>query len=344
MTQAIRRALLASLSMPVATAPLRRLMHGRATIFMLHRFRDDERGVAGHDPAELRRMLARLRRDRYDLLPLGELVARLRGDGPPPARAVAFTIDDGYLDHATVAAPVFAEFDCPVTTFVTTGFLDGHLWMWWDRVSHCFTRASAPSLAVALGGEELAYPTSSLAARAVAAADFTARCKEVPNAEREAAIERLAVAAEVELPASPPTGCEPMSWAQLRACERAGMSFGPHTVTHPVLSRTGDAESRAEIAESWRRLREESGAPVPVFCYPNGRLSDFGAREVSTLEQLGLTGAVVGESGYARVDVVSGNPRAAYFVPRFSYPDDLPYTLQYASGLERVKQSLRGEA
>lgn len=343
MTHAIRRALLTSLATPAATAPLRRLMRGRATIFMLHRFRDDARGVAGHDPAELRRMLARLRRDRYELLPLGALVARLRGEGPPPARAVAFTIDDGYLDHATVAAPLFAEFDCPVTTFVTTGFLDGRLWMWWDRVSYCFTRAGAPSLAVALGGEELVYPTSSVAARAIAAADFTERCKEVPNAEREAAIDRLAAAAEVELPASPPIGCEPMSWAQLRACEARGMSFGPHTVTHPVLSRTSDAQSREEIAESWRRLREESRAPVPVFCYPNGRSCDFGEREVETLRSLGLTGAVVGETGYATAAVVSADERAAYRIPRFAYPDDLPYTLQYASGLERVKQSLRGE-
>ncbi len=28
-----------------------------------------------------------------------------------------------------------------------------------------------------------------------------------------------------------------MSWDQARLCEERGMTFGPHTVTHPILSR-----------------------------------------------------------------------------------------------------------
>ena len=33
--------------------------------------------------------------------------------------AVVFTMDDGYFDQATVGGAIFAEFDCPVTTFVS---------------------------------------------------------------------------------------------------------------------------------------------------------------------------------------------------------------------------------
>ena len=65
-------------------------------------------------------------------------MSALSGDGPPLNRAVAFTIDDGYVEQATVAAPVFAEFDCPVTTFVTSGFLDRALWFWWDQIEYVF--------------------------------------------------------------------------------------------------------------------------------------------------------------------------------------------------------------
>lgn len=36
---------------------------------------------------------------------------------------------------------MFAEFDCPFTTFLTTGFLDRTLWFWWDRIEYVFCHA-----------------------------------------------------------------------------------------------------------------------------------------------------------------------------------------------------------
>src|ERR1700687_2210294 len=114
-------------------APWRR---GLAVVFMLHRFRDKERRVGGHAPDSVRSGLEYLRREHYELLPLDEIFRRLAGDGTGLARAIAFTMDDGYLDQAEIGASLFAEFDCPVTTFVSTGFLDRQVWLWWDRVEY----------------------------------------------------------------------------------------------------------------------------------------------------------------------------------------------------------------
>jgi hypothetical protein len=114
------------------------LTHGVAPIFMLHRFRDVEAGNGGHDPQVLRANLSWLRAKNFSLLSLTELLDRL-AEGAPIKRAISFTVDDGYADFAHVAAPVFAEFDCPVTVFVTSGFLDGQHWCWWDRVAVALT-------------------------------------------------------------------------------------------------------------------------------------------------------------------------------------------------------------
>ena len=85
------------------------LVRSRATIFMLHRFNDPEIGVDGLDGETLRRSLAALRRQRFEILPLTTLVQDLVEGREHAAPAVAFTIDDGYLDHAKVAAPIFAR-------------------------------------------------------------------------------------------------------------------------------------------------------------------------------------------------------------------------------------------
>ena len=339
----LKRAVLSVLAAPGVTAPFYPLMRGRATIFMLHRFHDPDRGIEGESPARVRSTLDLLRRRGFELVALADLFARLRGDGPPLRRAVAFTIDDGYAEQAEIGLPVFSAFDCPVTTFVTTGFLDRRLWFWWDRITWVFRQTRRSRLVVKLANETLELAWDSDAGRRGATDRLIARCKTVPDAEKHAAILRLATEADVPLPEAPPAEYAPMTWDQLRAWEQRGMGFGPHTLTHPILSRTDDAQSRREILDSWARLRQEARAPVPVFCYPNGGWSDFGPREIATMKEAGLAGAVVGEWGFADSRAFGGaEPDAAFRVRRIPWTGEAPYTMQYVSGIEVAKLWLRG--
>src|SRR4030095_7304130 len=112
---------------------------------------------------------------------------------------VAFTLDDGYEDQATVGAPIFAEYDCPVTTFVTTGFLDRELWFWWDRIEYVCRHTKRPRVTVRLGSSPVSYRWEKAGERLRAQLDFIERCKEVPDAEKHAGMQALAADAEVEL-------------------------------------------------------------------------------------------------------------------------------------------------
>jgi peptidoglycan/xylan/chitin deacetylase (PgdA/CDA1 family) len=276
------------------------------------------------------------------LLPLAEIFRRLSGEGPPLQRAVGFTIDDGYLDQAEVAGPIFAEFDCPVTTFVCTGFLDADLWMWWDKIEYVFRHTSRSELSAG-SGEGKSCRWADDPERGRAQYDFTEACKELTDLQKHAAIQELAVKAEVALPEAAPAEYAPMSWEQLRSCARGTMSFGPHTVTHPVLSRVSDENVRDEIARSAERLAAECENPDPIFCYPNGQVGDFGPREFRILEDLGFPGAVTGYPGYASAQSWDADPHDRFCVRRFSYPGNLTDLLQCVTGAERLKSILRGE-
>jgi peptidoglycan/xylan/chitin deacetylase (PgdA/CDA1 family) len=342
--------------MPIASRALRRLLftaanrkmfwpllRSRATIFMLHRFYAPELGVTGLDPQAVRRALEALRRERFELLPLKTLFEDLAAGRVHARPAVAFTIDDGYLDHATAAAPIFAEFDCPVTTFATTGFLDGKLWMWWDQIEFLFENTRLESLSIPIGSQSQHYVSRNALERKAAIDDFTMRCKALSDSDKNAAIKLLARAAEVEIPSKPPLRYAPMTWADLRRCEGSTMTFGPHTVTHPVLSRTPDSQSRFEITESWKRLRAEAARPDPVWCYPNGRNEDFGEREVRILRELGFIGAVTGISGYANAMAFQSGSAERFRVRRFAFPGSVEEILLLAGGAERLKQIVRRE-
>lgn len=337
----LQRVLLGALTTPALTPLFAPFMRNRATIFCLHRLQDSGRGTPGHDPQELRTVLALLRRERCALVGLEQLFRWLDEGDPRVSRAVAFTLDDGYVDQAELASRVFAEFDCPATVFVATGFLDGALWLWWDRIEYILRRTTRPTLEVELGGSVLRYRRDERGGYSWAQADFTERCKQVSDEEKDAAIQRLAVAAQVDVPTRPPPPYAPMSWADVRACEQRGLTFGPHTVTHPVLSRTSDERSHYEITQSWARLASEARAPVPIFCYPGGQPWEYGPRELVTLRQLGAIGAVAGMQTHVSARVFQREPDARFEVPRFGYPTDARAVLQYASGLERVKQIVR---
>jgi len=319
----------------------RRLLKGHGVVFMLHRFRDAERGVSGLDPSWLRQALAYLRREGYSLVSVDHLFRELRSEPSRVHGAVAFTIDDGYADQALIGAPVFAEFDCPVTTFVATGFLDRTNWFWWDRIAYVIAHSRSSHLRVRVRDDVIEIKWMTDVERERALYSFTSACKVLPADTRLAAVESLAAEAGVDLPTLAPPEYAPMSWEDLRRCEQSGMSFGPHTVTHPILSRTTDAQSEFEITESWRRLRSEARNPVAVFCYPNGQPGDYGEREFATPGRLGLD-SVVGTPGYVRRESLSDVGHARFMIPRYHWPDDIPTLAQFVTGFERIKQLVTG--
>src|ERR1035437_2237361 len=291
-----------------------------APIFMCHRFRDAELGTGGHDPQMLRANLAWLHANKCSLLSLTEVLDRL-AEGAPLNRAVAFTVDDGYTDFARVAAPVFAEFDCPVTVFLTTGCLDSHGWMWWDQVRVALK---------ALRREEDRRP-------------LIAELNRLPERQKLERVGKLVQESGLELPDTAPPEFASITWEDVRRLSRSGVTFGPHSVTHPVLSQTGPEQSQFEIAESWRRVRDEAAdGAAPVFCYPKGGSGDFGVREEEAVAGRGMRAAVAARPGYAaRRDFSNGRRPAQFGLPRFSYPETHSSFIQVASHIERFKLAVR---
>ena len=338
---AFKRTALSVLVVPGAARVFRPFMRDRATVFMLHRFARDLHS-GGHSVPALRSALAWMRKNRHPLISLRELVDGLER-GETPSRAVVFTIDDGYAEQATIAASLFAEFDCPVTTFLTTGFIDGQLWLWWDRIEYVFSQTTHRDVSLAVGDDMIAYRWSNDGERRAALADLIRRCKRMSNDSKNATIAQLAVALEVDLPARPPEQFAPMTWSDARDAEHKGMSFGPHTVTHPILSKTSAECLEHEIGGSWQRLRAELADPVPVFCYPNGERGDYGPREIALFQRLNLRGAVLSTPGYASPQAFHRSPSAPFEIPRYSLPSRLPLVIQVVAGVERVKGIWRGD-
>lgn len=308
---------------------------------MLHRFADRERGNSGHDPEVLRADLAYLRREKYELVSLYELARRLHDRDSRLGKTVAFTVDDGYADFASVGVGVFAEFDCPVTVFVVTGVVEQGGWYWWDRLGEAIALTRLRKLEVSVGSSAFSAGLATPELARKAANDLTETLKRVPDAERRRVLEEVERLLGVELPTQALPAFAPMTWDEIRACARQGVSFGSHTMTHPIMSQLDDASARREIEGSWVQLRAETSAAVPIFCYPNGGVGDISVREPANLRALGFDAAVTATTGYASVALWHSSADTPFLLPRFGYNGNPALFKQIVTGMLRARLALR---
>ena len=104
------------------------------------------------------------------------------------------------------------------------------------------------------------------------------------------------------------SGRSMLSWSEIREMQRAGFTFGAHTLTHADLTRLPSDRIETEVIESKARIEDALGASVVSFAYPFGR-HDRRSREIvrehfvcSCSDKLGLITASSDPFALERVD------------------------------------------
>lgn len=323
---------------PLPRTLFRSLMRDRTPIFMLHRVDDPLRHIHGHSVEFVRSSLKSLRASGAKFISLRTLVDAWIHHSPIDPDWVVFTIDDGFADQEALVREAFAPMQCPVTVFLTTGFLDGQLWPWDDQLAFIFAEAADQQREIEVGGQHFTVTLTDTATRGGEMNRVREYCKATAGLNPYETAPSIANQLGVSLPKEPPPQFRPMTWDTARNLEREGLAdFGPHSVSHRVLSTISAEESREELLQSWLRLKEELVNPAPILAWPTGRLSDFGAKDVANAKAVGLLASVATDPGYAyrRAD---DDADQIFRLRRFAMPDNVTTVLRYGSWLERARE------
>ena len=270
------------------------LRRGGLRILMYHRF-----PASAVESGQLARQCEHFRRY-YHLLSLDQAAEHLQSGKPFPPYSLALTIDDGYRDFLG-AAEVFHRYEVPVTMYLAIDFLDRLEWLWTDLVRTCFKASALRKVNIPFEG----MPAELLPVSPEGARRFNTMAKRVPDGERRRMVAQLGIWLEVNQPKLPPEPHAPLAWDEVRRLSRRGVTFGAHTMSHPILARLESADAlRHEIEGSRLRVEQELSMPVRHFCYPNGQPEDISPEVLAATRHAGFLTAVTTSCGinYSRTD------------------------------------------
>jgi len=162
---------------------------------------------------------------------------------------VLLTFDDGYRDNFDLAFPVLRAHGVPAVFLIPTAYAGTAHAPWWDRVAHLLATAQRRLLNLVKHGQPAIDPPV-LLAHLTEAAESTA-----PPSQRRRFLD----------------------WDEARQMQRAGMSIGSHTHTHPLLSQLTESQQREELATSRHLIATELRQPPLAVAFPTGARDSFTA-------------------------------------------------------------------
>lgn len=265
------------------------LTRSEPRIFTYHRFtyQPAERSIAVDD---FRKQMLLLK-DRCEILPLRDLLATQTTSNARPRAAI--TVDDGYADFFDLAVPVLVELGIRATVFVTTGFIEGKVWLWPDRIRALLFAAAAGEYT--LGGFWTSQVISLHNSREREAAWHKLADQLVFRTDpvREQAIIALSSALGLNAEQLDMSPFRPMSWSQIQQLHRLGFEIADHSFSHPCLTQMSEDSLRQELSSSKSLLESKLGTGIDSFAYPNGTWRDHSSVVVQVLQKLGYSNAAL---------------------------------------------------
>lgn len=236
----------------------------------------------------------------YRVVPLKEIVRRVRDRAPLPPRCMALTFDDGYRDLHTVGGPVLEKLGLPATCFLATHHTETNRLFAFDALALSFQTTRLHSVSFAdpgPGAFSLKSPEDR--DRAMRAADR--HYKTLPPEQGERFLEELFGRLEVSVPESYPLENGLMNWDEVRQLMRSGVDFQAHSVSHATFSGLSGGQMQRELLGAKEEIEAKTQAPVTVFCYPGGKRENLNEAARDILIRCGYEAAVLGVRGSFRV-------------------------------------------
>jgi len=228
----------------------------------------------------------------FEMVDLNEALRRLSSK-EKNANSIVITLDDGYKDNYTYAYPILKKRGIPFTVFLEAGAVNRTHLSWINKYFF-IDKARGSSYFAGRYAQKCGDKALSMKLAEVVSAEGNVEygVKKIIKYDVDS-VERDRITDEIFKEAG---GNEQkildgayLSWDEVKKMAKNGVSFGCHTVTHPILSRLTKEEARKEIVDSTKLIKENAGVDVESFAFPWGRAWDYNKETIEILKEEGFS-------------------------------------------------------
>ncbi len=217
----------------------------------------------------------------YKIISLEELLGHLESDEKLPENPVLLTFDDGYRNVYDLAFPLLKRYDLPAVIFCTGEELNGrHLWC--DKLLELILKTRVPSFKDTNGYWNL----TSLRDRIRFYHGLLSILKKATPNELHEEIIKISETLRVDHHNSSERY---LTRDQIREMLQQNVSFGGHSMTHPLLGIMEDRHQLEwEIGRSVSLLEEVTSRKCLSFAYPFGDEKSYSKICKQILKEVGI--------------------------------------------------------
>ncbi|MDX6445363.1 MAG: hypothetical protein QOH71_2437 [Blastocatellia bacterium] len=240
-----------------------------------------------------------LKKNRCNVLPLGEAIKRLYSNDLPD-RAVAITFDDGTADFYQRAFPLLKEFDVPATLYLTTFYSQYNRPVFDLMCSYLLWKGRSETVdlkEIAGDGPKINLLNWNAQETARVAIHAFARQQKLSAEEKDSLLVSLARHLHVDYEALLDQRImHNITPAEVNELAVSGIDIQLHTHRH----RTPKDRQLfiREIEDNRTSIREMTGTNASHFCYPSGA---YDLAFLPWLEESGIVSATTCETGFATI-------------------------------------------
>jgi glycosyltransferase involved in cell wall biosynthesis/peptidoglycan/xylan/chitin deacetylase (PgdA/CDA1 family) len=252
-------------------------------VFMFHRVLPDPR--ASYDPemvisTDLFESFLQWATEKFQIVPVPELIRRIKEPLNGNKRYCAITFDDGWQDNYAHAFPLLQAYRAPATIFLAARLVGTGRRFWQERLWACLKGSGEAAinddLVEEFNRQYLWYPPL----RAVDFKFANMRRILLKHSSRDAEEFVDLLESKITCPGAELLGRSFMNWQEVEIMQKGGVHFGSHTLNHTLLTQAPPDVAWNEITESRKELQERLGDPVIGFTYPWGQTLPIVTRQV----------------------------------------------------------------
>lgn len=285
---------------------------GMGHVLMFHRVGQNDEQVYTRDlmvsPDFLETTLNYFISRNIDVVSLDECHRRL-SSRKREKRFVTFTFDDGYEDNLSQALPVFEKYEAPFSVFLTTGFPDHRIVLWWYLLENLVL--SRDQIEFSDGDQSHSFPSSTEREKKEA---FWGIRRHIMQSSQEELLPRLMnIFNTDEKGLLEHTRTQALTWEQVSELGKHPLAtIGSHTMNHLALSQLSEEKVLGEIQGANERILEKTGLLMEYLAYPFGIASTVGPREFELAARCRMKMAFTTESS----NLLKRHARNMYALPR----------------------------